>query len=143
MIVLDTNVISELSRPDPAESVLVWLASLDAAGERVCITSITVGELGYGLAKLPSGKRRDALAHVTKVILARFADASVLAYGRAAADLVGEVIVTRQRAARPIALADAQIAAICLSVGATLATRNTADFLGLGLALINPWSEPG
>ena len=138
MIVLDTNVISEALRANPDPAVSKWSTSLD---ERPRTTAVSVGELRYGLAKMPRGRRRTALDAGIKALLSKFSPAEILAYDDAAAALFGDVLVTRERAGRPIQLPDAQIAAICLNFGATLATRNTRYFDGLGLTLVNPWTD--
>ena len=143
VIILDTNVVSEplQLRPDPR--VAAWARAV--ADRRLCTTAITLGELAYGLAKLPSGHRRDGLRTAIDAAIATLGPDGVLPYDRAAAALVGDILVARERMGRPIQRADAQIAAICRHAGAALATRNTADFDGLGLDLINPWlwSSPG
>ena len=137
MIILDTNVISEWVKPQPDARVLDWAASFP--DEPLCITAVTLGELRFGVARLPVGHRRDRLAMDIDAALETLVEQTVLPFDRDAAEVLGDVLVTRQHMGRPIELADAQIAAICRSTGATLATRNTADFEGLGLTLINPW----
>lgn len=137
MIVLDTNVISELLLPNPNPVVLTWMAQLPR--RLVCTTAVTVGELRYGEARLPAGRRRDSLTAGIDSVFQGVVEQTVSPFDRDAAELLGDVLVTREHMGRPITLADAQIAAICRSTGATLATRNTRDFEGLGLTLINPW----
>ncbi len=138
MIVLDTNVLSEPLRPRPSDAVMTWSASV--VNEHVCTTAVTVGELMYGVAKLPEGKRKARLSSGVRAALAALGDEGVLPYDKTAAALLGDVIVERERIGRPIHHADAQIAAICRATGAALATRNTADFDGLGLTLLDPWA---
>lgn len=139
MIVLDTNVISELVRPVPDVRVTTWLD--EQAIPELHLTVITVAELGYGIARLPLGRRRDDLARQTGGLLERLFSRRVLPFDQSAAQLYGDVGATRDRLGRPIEIADAQIAAICLHRDAALATRNTRDFDGLGLTLVNPWEE--
>lgn len=137
MIVLDTNVVSELMRPAPAPSVVGWLRTHDA--RELQTTAITVAEVGYGIARLPDGRRREQLQTAAAELFARFAD-QVLAFDAAAAGSYGALVARRDRAGRPIDGFDAQIAAICLSRRLTLATRNTRDFDGTDVAVVDPWT---
>ena len=140
IIVLDTNVLSEPLRLQPSRAVEAWAASMDPA--LLYTTAITVGELCYGIARLPEGRRRDGLKAGIDAALAALGAGHVLPYDQAAAQVLGDIIVERERVGRPIQRADAQIAAICRYAGAALATRNTVDFENLGLDLIDPWSFP-
>jgi toxin FitB len=139
MIVLDTNVISELMRPQTNESVLGWV---DAQGQdELFVTAVTVGEILYGIARLPDGKRKSDLHTAADETLdVDFAE-RILAFDKSAAEHYGHVVSLRERNGRPISMADALIASICLSYSASLATRNIADFEGVGLDLINPWDD--
>ena len=137
MIVLDTNVVSELMRPQPSAEVVVWLTAQDAPGLRT--TAITVAEISYGIRRLPRGRRRDGLAAIAGELFAGFSD-QVLAFDEHTAERYAEIVVQRDRAGRPIDGFDAQIAAICLSHQATLATRNTRDFEHTGITTIDPWA---
>ena len=136
MIVLDTNVLSEPLKQRPDERVLAWLASLD---EEAGVTAISVGELLTGVRALPSGRRRAGLLEAIESTLGAFAG-SVLAYDEAAARQYARLQESRRGAGRPLAVEDGMIAAICVARGATLATRNTSDFAGLGLKLVDPWA---
>ena len=136
MIVLDTNVISELEGRTHSERILAWLD--DYAIERIFLTTITVGEVRYGIALLPEGKRRQQLASTFDRIEAAFSG-RILDFSLGAAHLYATISAARKNAGRSIETKDAMIAAICLSHGATLATRNTKDFEGLDLVLINPF----
>ena len=138
MIVLDTNVISELARPQPMPQVIDWLDSQDA--EQIFVTSVTVGELLYGLARMPAGQRRASLTVKVGRLLDDLFDGHTLDYtGRAAVEYA-KVVVRRTRKGLPIEPADAQIAAICRQHGASLATRNTRDFAETDVAVIDPWT---
>jgi predicted nucleic acid-binding protein len=137
VIVLDTNVVSELMRAAPDANVVGWVRTQVAAA--ICTTSVTVGEIGYGIARLPAGRRRAVLACAVDDVFSVFAD-RVLAFDVAAAGHYADVVVEREQAGTPISGFDAQIAAICRLHGAVLATRNTADFDHLGLALCDPWA---
>jgi len=138
MIVLDTNIISELmkARPDPA--VETWLAAQPAAG--LFITTITEAELRYGVALLPASKRRDRLGGtVETMLIEEFAD-HILPFDSSAAIAYAVVATERRQSGRPISQFDAQIAAIARSHGAALASRNDKDFEGCGIDVINPWN---
>ena len=136
MIILDTNVISELTRPVPDSGVITWLDSLPA--EETAITAITAAELRYGVRRMPDGHRKTELSEaVSALINADFRD-RVEPFDVLAADQYADVVTARERAGQPISISDAQIAAICRALDATLATRNTSDFTGTGVNLINP-----
>jgi predicted nucleic acid-binding protein len=137
VIVLDTNVISELTRQAPTLGVISWLDSLTAA--EVATTAITAAELLYGVARLPNGHRKRELAAAVNGLLSDDFQGRVLSFDERAAGRYADIVTDRERLGRPIGVADAQIAAICRTVDATLATRNTNDFEKTGIELINPW----
>jgi toxin FitB len=139
VIVLDTNVISELARQVPDSGVLSWLDSLEAAD--VATTSVTAAELRYGIARLPDGHRKRELTVVIRGILTEDFYGRVLPFDEGASVRYADVVVGRERIGRPIGVADAQIAAICRDLSAILATRNTADFEETGIELVNPWKR--
>lgn len=135
MIVLDTNVLSELIRDRPSARVVDWVDSRDAAA-----LAITVGELLYGVARLDDGARKARLqAGVRALVQEDFAD-RVLAFDAAAAERYADIVDDRERQGRPVGAADAQIAAICHSNDATLATRNIRDFDATGIEVVDPWA---
>lgn len=137
MIVLDTNVLSEIFRPRPDTRVVAWLESL--AGE-VAITAVTLAELLAGVRRLPAGTRRLMLAATIDTALEPYRETrAILPFDDLAAEQYAEVLVAREQAGLPMGTADAQIAAICRSRGAMCATRNTKDFVGTGVELIDPW----
>lgn len=137
MIVLDTNIVSEFMRPDPAPSALAWLNSIPRGD--IWTTSITVAEIAAGIAMLPGGRRRTQLASGFQKATQGF-DERILSFTPAAAMQYGTIVGERTRAGRPISIADAQIAAIVKQAQATLATRNTKDFHGTDVEVIDPWS---
>ena len=139
MILLDTNILSELMRPTPEAAVEKWLADQPAASVFVC--AITEAELRYGLALMPPGKRRSALAVEIENMLGEDFSGRILPFDSPAAVAFAEIAAERRQAGRPISQADAQIAAIARSRGAALATRNVPDFEGCGVEIINPWSS--
>jgi predicted nucleic acid-binding protein len=136
MIVLDTNVVSELMRATPAPTVLAWLQQTSSTG--LYTTAVTVAEIRYGIARLPQGRRRDTLHQAANEIFAAF-PRQVLPFGLAAATAYADVVAGRERDGNPISGFDAQIAAICRSQAATLATRHTKDFTDTGITTIDPW----
>lgn len=136
MIVLDTNVLSEPLRARPDERVLAWLEEVE---EPVAITAVSVGELLVGAERLPDGRRRDELLLAVEAVAAAFED-DVLPYDTAAARRFATMHVARRSAGRPLSTEDGMIAAICAGNGGRLATRNTRDFDGLGLVLVDPWA---
>jgi predicted nucleic acid-binding protein len=136
MIVLDTNVISELMKESPDASVWRWLQG--NLGEDLCTTAITVAEIHDGIERMPTGRRRNQV-RLAAVEPFSFVDAEVLSFTAEAAMAYSVVMRDRRRAGLPIEPLDAQIAAICLVEQATLATRNTQDFASTHVELVNPW----
>jgi toxin FitB len=136
VIILDTNIISELTRQVPEPGVLSWLDSL-AAGE-VGTTAVTAAELLYGVARMPAGRRKTELAAAVGGLLGNDFRDRVLPFDERCAWRYADIVCGRETLGRPIGVADAQIAAICRTAEATLATRNTDDFSGTGIELINP-----
>lgn len=139
MIILDTNVLSELMRPTPEPSVEHWLADQPSAS--VFLSTITEAELRYGVMLLPAGKRQTALSGQVEAMLEEDFAGRILSFDSAAAVAYAEIAAARRQAGRPISQADAQIAAIAVSRGAALATRNVSDFEGCGVKIVNPWAE--
>jgi len=138
VIVLDTNVISEIFRSQPNAQVVAWLESLS---NDVAITAITLAELLAGVRRLPGGTRRSHLEMAIGATLQPYRDTrSILAFDDEAAEHYAGILGVREEAGRPISMADAMIAAICRANSATCATRNTKDFVGTGIDLINPWT---
>lgn len=135
MIVLDTNVISELARPAPDPAVLAWV---DAQAE-LAIAATALAEWRFGVARLRESKRNRSLSDAIEQFIYDDLAGLVLAFDSACAEAYGLIVAARERAGRPIGIADAQIAATCAVHTAVLATRNTQDFLNTGIALVNPW----
>ncbi len=138
MFVVDTNVASELMRPEPAPSVAAWIGARDA--EDMYLTAVSEAELRYGVAIMPFGKRRSALESAMNRWLDLGFKERILPFDSAAARAYAEIAADRRRAGRPISDADCQIAAISRARAAGLVTRNVRDFDGTGVKLINPWS---
>jgi toxin FitB len=136
MIVVDTDVASELMRPTPDARVVAWIRAQDA-GE-LYTTSITVAEIGYGVERLPEGARKALLRATAAQVFSAFAE-HVLTFDADAAGLYGAIVSARVRGGAPIEGFDAQIAAICRRHAATLATRNVKDFERTGVDVVDPW----
>jgi toxin FitB len=137
MIVLDTNVLSELMRPAPSARVVAWMAA--QPGPSLYTTSITQAEILHGLALLPRGRRRSALETAATSMFAEDFGGRILGFGPDAAPRYAQIASDRRRAGRPISHFDAQIAAIAQLAASTLATRNLADFEGCGVTVVDPW----
>ncbi len=137
MIIIDTNVVSEMMRDEPDPKVVTWIA---AAG-RLHTTAITLAEVEYGIARLPDGHRRDRLLETAASVFTDFED-MIIPFDARAARRYGDIVAGREEIGHPIATADAQIAAICVSREASLATRDTGDFDATGVTLANPWNDP-
>jgi predicted nucleic acid-binding protein len=137
MIILDTNVLSELLRQKPAPGLEGWVAAQPVAS--LFTTTITQAEMLFGVALLPRGRRRTGLAEAVAALFDVEFAGRLLFFDSSAARAFALVAAERRLAGRPIAQLDAQIAAIARSRGATLATRNTPDFQDCGISLVNPW----
>ena len=138
MILLDTNVISELMRSEPAQIVLDWFGDHDAGD--LFISAVTEAELRTGVAILPDGQRRDRLQAAIDAMIDQDFQSRVLPFDSLAAKAYAEIAAQRRAAGRPIAEADCQIAAIARATDAPIATRNVKDFDGCGVRVINPWN---
>jgi len=139
MIILDTNVLSELLRPEPAKQVERWLSAQD--GAKVYFTTVGEAELRHGVAILPAGKRRNALTIAIEGLLEEDFRDRVLPFDRAAARAYATIAAARRAAGRPISQFDCQIAAIARAHEAPVATRNTSDYEGCGIEWIDPWTH--
>jgi predicted nucleic acid-binding protein len=137
VIILDTNVVSELMRPEPAPAVLRWMAAQPLAALHV--TALTCAEVLLGIELLPEGRRRRQLAEQAEGLFAEDFAGRVLAFDLAAAPAYAAVVGQRGRAGRPIGAVDAMIAAIARVYGASVATRD-GDFAGCGVPVIDPWA---
>ena len=137
MIVIDTNVVSELMRARPDPTVLAWFAG--HAAETLFLTAISEAELRIGAAILPAGQRRDHLVGAIDAMIDQDFAGRILSFDSPAARSYAEIAAARRAAGKPIMDADCQIAAIARACGADMATRNVRDFEGCGIGVINPW----
>ena len=138
MVLLDTNVVSELMRPKPNPRVGAWLANQPTAV--VFLSVITEAELRYGIAILPAGRRREWIAVAVENMLQEDFARRILPFDSQAARHYAEVGAERRSAGLPISHADCQMAAIARCRGAAIATRNAGDFERCGIEVINPWT---
>ena len=139
MIVLDTNVVSELMVPHPADSVVGWVTR--QAVHSLYLSSITEAELRYGVEILPDGRRRTDFRDAVDGIITEDFAGRILPFDSEAARAYALIAASRRAAGRPIGQADCQIAAIARSVGAAVATRDVGGFEGCGIGVIDPWSD--
>jgi predicted nucleic acid-binding protein len=137
MIVLDTNVLSEMMKASPSTSVAIWLAAQSATS--LYTTALTQAEILHGVLLLPSGRRRSAIEKAAEAMFDEDFAGRILPFGSDAARLYARIAADRRRSGRPISHFDAQIAAIARSAGAAVATRNVADYHGCGIEVIDPW----
>ncbi len=137
MILLDTNVVSELMRPSPEPAVLKWIN--EQAPAHLVTSTLTVAEIGAGLAVLPDGARKEDLRSRAAALLSQGLGERILGFDLHAAATYGDLIAARRAMGRPMQGIDLLIAAIAHSRSIAVATRNVADFEGCGLALVNPW----
>ena len=140
MIILDTNVLSELMRPKPASRVSEWVAKQPAT--ELFTTSITEAEIFLGIELLAHSKRREALLHAAEAMFLQDFGGRIFGFESEAARVFSRIASHRRGLGRPIGNADAQIAAITKHQRAKLATRKVADFADCGIELINPWDTP-
>jgi len=139
MILLDTNVISETFKPTPATNVATWLSSTPI--ERLFVSSITKAELLYAVALLPDGKRKQALSEVIQKFLEDRIVNPIESFDQDDAVAYARISAHRQKIGHKIRELDAQIAAIAMTRGLAVATRNVWDFEDCGVTVINPWGD--
>lgn len=138
MIILDTNVLSELMKPRPSLQVDAWIAKHPAT--ELFTTSITEAEIFLGVELLAKGKRRDALLLAAEQMFAEDFSGRILAFDSNAARFFSKIVANRRALGTPMGHADAQIAAIARLRGSRLATRDVTDFSDCGVDLVNPWN---
>ena len=138
MILLDTNIVSELMRAQPDAGVIKWLGSQPTAS--LFTTAITQAEILYGVELVPQGKRREAMLEAARAIFDEDFARRVLPFDGDASRAYAQIAAHRRLAGQPISQFDAQIAAIARSRGAVLATRNTRDFGDCNLTIVDPWT---
>ncbi|MFO7800960.1 MAG: type II toxin-antitoxin system VapC family toxin [Desulfovermiculus sp.] len=138
MILLDTNVVSEAMRPSPDPGVIRWFDAFPAS--EVWISAVTVAEICQGIGLLPEGRRKTMLFEMAEKMFAEDFSGQCLPFDCQAAREYAVIVAERTKQGRPVSVEDAQIAAIALSGGLTLATRNVKDFSGIkGLEVVDPF----
>lgn len=137
MILIDTNVISEMMKPVPAAKVIDWMDAQDVT--KLYIASTTIAEITYGLQVLPDGKRRHFLGEAFEKAIKEGFKARILSFGESATHLYGNIMAQRKELGSPMSILDGQIAAIARAHDCALATRNIKDFQNCDLELINPF----
>ncbi|WP_299881632.1 type II toxin-antitoxin system VapC family toxin [uncultured Cocleimonas sp.] len=137
MILLDTNIVSEMMRPDPNSNVISWLNEQQTP--QLFLSSITIAEVGYGLYVLPEGKRKQQLQLRFEQFTKKAFSYRILDFTEQAAKNFARVMGDKHQAGRPMSVPDGQIAAIALANGFALATRNIKDFEDCGVELLNPF----
>ena len=138
MIVLDTNIVSELMRDSPHAGVLAWLDRRPT--RELFVTAVTEAEVLTGIAFLPEGRRKRSLAEAAARAFGGLFGRRVLPFDSAAARVYAEIAAARRAVGRPLSQADGQIAAIARSRSMAVATRNVRDFEDLEVGLIDPWA---
>lgn len=139
MIILDTNVLSELMQQQPNPVVIEWLDAQPA--ETVWISSITLFEARYGLTLLADGQRKTVLQQRFDELVQIDLANRIVVFDVRAANLAAQLAVERKICGRPVDIRDTFIASIAIAHGATLATRNTKHFDGLPTPVVNPWEH--
>jgi len=140
MILLDTTVISELMAPHPNGAVFAFVEAEPRA--RFCTSAIVKAEILAGVARLPEGRPREALAADARRLFDVEFAGRVLAFGREAATHYAAIVAARRAEGRPLAGVDCLIAATARAAGARIATRNVRDFEGCGVEVVDPWAAP-
>jgi toxin FitB len=138
MILLDTNVLSELMRPLPSARVVAWIG--ERPHSQLGVTAITQAEILYGIELLPKGRRKHGLLAAAQTMFSEEFRGRIFPFDSDAAPAFARISGVRQTQGKPISQFDAQIAAIVQTLGAELATRNVTDFEGCGINLLNPWA---
>jgi predicted nucleic acid-binding protein len=137
MIIVDTNIVAEMMKPSSDPSVVSWLNDQESAA--LFLTTVTIGEIGFGLEILPQGKRRLYLEQGFERVIAEAFTGRILVFDEEAARHYGVVMGRRRAIGRPLSIQDGQIASIARAKGFAVATRNVRDFVDCGVEVINPF----
>jgi predicted nucleic acid-binding protein len=140
MIILDTNVVSEAMRVGRDPAVVAWLDRQSA--QTLYLTATSLSELSVGVEILPAGKRKDGLSAGLSDLLAKLFGSRILPFDREAAIAYGALVGAARTAGKTVSMPDGQIGAIASVRSFTVASRDTAPFVALGVPTINPWDGP-
>ena len=138
MVVIDTNIVSELMRAEPSAEVLDWMDTRLRQG--LFVTAVTEAEVRAGIAFVPEGRRRRGLEAACERAFGTLFGGRVLPFDSAAAHAYAEIVASRRAIGRPASQADCQIAAIAQSRDMAVATRNVLDFENMGIEVVDPWA---
>ena len=141
MILLDINVLSEPLKPRPDATAVTWLDAQETS--TLYLPSVVLAELLLGAALLPPGRRRGMLEESLRRVVRDYIGERVLVFDRATAEQYAAAVSAARTRGLAIGVADAQIAAIALTHGYIVATRDVRPFIAAGAEVINPWGEPG
>ena len=139
MLMLDTNMLSEIMRPEPDRKIANWI--IRQPSDELFTAAVCQAEILSGLATMPSGRRRANLEEAARAMFVDDFDNRILPFDTEAASAYAEVFAARRNAGRPCGTVELMVAAIARVHEATVVTRNVADFEGVGVAIINPWDE--
>lgn len=139
MMILDTNVVSALMRPEFNMPIVEWIDT--RLQSSLWFTSISLMEIRSGLLFMPEGKRRELLVRGFQNLLDGVLNGRILPFDQSAAEAAASIDVIQQKLGKNVGIGDIQIAGVALARGATLVTRNVKDFTGLDIPLINPWTN--
>jgi predicted nucleic acid-binding protein len=137
MLIIDTNVISEMMKSSPSPQVVSWFSSQKT--EDLFITTITIAEISYGIQSLPNGHKRDVLHETFKNVIEETFKYRILSFDTVAAHAYRKIAANRKKIGKPLSVLDGQIAAIARAFKASIVSRNVRDFVECGLTLINPF----
>lgn len=139
MILIDTNIISEMMKSKPDVNIMNWLDQQEAI--HLHISTVTIAEIAYGINALPEGNRRNTLEKSFHSVLKEAFEHRILSFDEAAAHFYGKIMSSRKARGKPLSILDGQIAAIARANSFSIATRNSKDFVDCGLDLINPFGS--
>ncbi|HQT90375.1 MAG TPA: type II toxin-antitoxin system VapC family toxin [Acidiphilium sp.] len=139
MLLLDTNILSEMMRPEPDRKVVDWIVRQPSV--ELHTAAVCQAEVLAGLAIMPSGRRRTDLEEAARAMFTNEFGGHILPFDTDAASVYADVFAVRRKIGRPCGTVDLMLAAIARVRGARVVTRNVSDFDGLGVAVVNPWDE--
>jgi predicted nucleic acid-binding protein len=139
MLILDTNMLSEMMRSEPERKIADWIVRQPS--DELFTAAVCQAEILSGLAVMPIGRRRADLEEAARAMFTDDFEGRVLPFDTEAAAAYPEVFAARRKAGRPSGTIDLMLAAIARVRGASVVTRNVSDFEGVGVTIVNPWDE--